>query len=38
MHVTVVLEAMKKRGHFSNYNEAQKAYKEAVKAAELAEA
>jgi hypothetical protein len=38
MHVMVVLDAIKKRGHFSNYNKAQKAYKEAVKAAELAEA
>ncbi len=38
MHVTVVLEAMKKRGHFKDYNRAQKAYEEARKAAELAEA
>jgi hypothetical protein len=38
MHVTAVLDAMKKRGHFSNYDKAQKAYKEAAKAAELAEA
>ncbi len=26
MHVTVVLDAMKKRGHFKDYNRAQKAY------------
>ncbi len=38
MHVTAVLDAMKKRGHFNNYNRAQKAYEEAKKAAELAEA
>jgi hypothetical protein len=38
MHVMVVLDAMKKRGHFNNYDRAQKAYKEAEKAAELAEA
>jgi hypothetical protein len=38
MHVTAVLDAMKKRGHFSNYDKAQKAYEEAVKAVELAEA
>jgi hypothetical protein len=38
MHVTGVLDAMKKRGHFSNYDRAQKAYEEATKAAELAEA
>jgi hypothetical protein len=38
MHVTAVLDAMKKRGHFSNYDNAQKAYKEAAKAAESAEA
>ncbi len=38
MHVTAVLDTMKKQGHFSNYNKAQKAYKEAAKAAELAEA
>jgi hypothetical protein len=38
MHVTVVLDAMKKRGHVNNYNRAQKAYEEAKKAAELAEA
>ncbi len=38
MHVTAVLDTMKKRGHFNNYNRAQKAYEEAKKAAELAEA
>jgi hypothetical protein len=38
MHVTVVLGTMKKRGHFKDYNRAQKAYEEAKKAAELAKA
>jgi hypothetical protein len=38
MHVTVVLDAMKKRGHFKDYNRAQKAYEEAKKATESAEA
>jgi hypothetical protein len=38
MHVMAVLDAVKKRGHFNNYNRAQKAYEEAKKAAELAEA
>jgi hypothetical protein len=38
MHVTAVLDAMKKCGHFNDYNRAQKAYEEATKAAELAEA
>jgi hypothetical protein len=38
MHVTAVLDAIKKRGHFNNYKKAQKAYVEAIKAAELAEA
>jgi hypothetical protein len=38
MHVMVVLDAMKKRGHFNNYDRAQKAYEEAEKVAELAEA
>ncbi len=38
MHVTAVLDAMKKRGHFNDYDRAQKAYEEAKKAAELAEA
>jgi hypothetical protein len=34
MHVTAVLDAMKKSGHFSDYDKAQKAHKEAAKAAE----
>ncbi len=38
MHVTAVLDAMKKRGHFKDYNKAQKAHDEAKKVAELAEA
>jgi hypothetical protein len=38
MHVTAVLGAMKKRGHFKDYDRAQKAYEEAKKVAELAEA
>ncbi len=38
MHVMVVLDAMKKRGHFKDYKKAQRAYDEAEKAAELAEA
>jgi hypothetical protein len=38
MHVTAVLDAMKKCGHFGNYDKAQKAHKEAAKAAESAEA
>ncbi len=38
MHVMAVLDAMKKRGHFSDYNKAQKAHEEAAKAAESAEA
>jgi hypothetical protein len=38
MHVTAVLDAMKKHGHFNDYIRAQKAYQEATKAAELAEA
>jgi hypothetical protein len=38
MHVTGVMDAMKKCGHFKNYDRAQKAYEEATKAAELAEA
>ncbi len=33
-----ILDTMKKRGHFKDYNRAQKAYEEAKKAAELAEA
>jgi hypothetical protein len=39
MHVTAVLDAMKKRGHFKDYEKAQRAYEEAAKkAAELVEA
>jgi hypothetical protein len=38
MHVTVVMDAIKIRGHFNNYKKAQKAYVEATKAVELAEA
>ncbi len=38
MHVTAVLDTMKKCGHFSNYDKAQKAHKEAAKAVELVEA
>jgi hypothetical protein len=38
MHVTAVLDAVKKHGHFNDYEKAQKAYVEATKAAELAEA
>jgi hypothetical protein len=38
MHVMAVLDAMKKRGHFNDYDKAQKAYEEAKKAAKLAEA
>ncbi len=38
MHVTGVLDAMKKCGHFNNFDKAQKAYKEAAKVAESAEA
>jgi hypothetical protein len=38
MHVMVVLDAMNKRGHFNDYDRAQKAYEEATKAAESAEA
>jgi hypothetical protein len=34
MHVTAVLDAMTKRGHFNNYDRAQKAYEEAERAAE----
>ncbi len=37
MHVTAVLDAMTKRGHFNNHDRAQKAYEEAERAAELAE-
>jgi hypothetical protein len=38
MHVTAVLDTMKKLGHFNDYDRAQKAYEEASKAAESAEA
>jgi hypothetical protein len=38
MHVMMVLGAMKKRGHFKDYDRAQKAYEEAEKVAESAEA
>jgi hypothetical protein len=37
MHVTAVLDAIKKRGHFKGYDKAQKAHDEAEKAVELAE-
>jgi hypothetical protein len=36
MHVMAVLDAIKKRGHFKDYNKAQKAYDEAKKTVELA--
>ncbi len=36
MHVTVVLDAIKKRDHFHEYKKAEKAYKEAKKAIESA--
>jgi hypothetical protein len=32
MHVTVVLDAIKKRGHFKNYDKSQKEYNAAKKA------
>jgi hypothetical protein len=38
MHVTAVLETMERHGHFKDYDRAQKAYEEAKKAAESAEA
>ncbi len=38
MHVTAVLDAIKKRGHFKDYDKAQKAYDETKKAVELVEA
>jgi hypothetical protein len=38
MHATAVLDTMKKRDHFNDYDKARKAYEEATKAAELAEA
>jgi hypothetical protein len=37
-HVTVVLDAIKKHGYFKDYNKTQKAYDEAKKVVELAEA
>jgi hypothetical protein len=37
MHVMAVLDAIKKRGHFKDYDKAQKAYHEAKKAVEMAE-
>jgi hypothetical protein len=36
MHMMAILDAMKKRGHFKEYNRALKVYEEAKKAAELA--
>ncbi len=38
MHVTAVLDAIKKRGHFLEYKEAEKVHKEAKKAIESARA
>jgi hypothetical protein len=38
MHVTAVLDAIKKRGHFKDYDKAHKAYDGAKKAVELVEA
>ncbi len=38
MHVTAVLDAIKKRGHFYNYKKAEKVHKEARKAVESARA
>jgi hypothetical protein len=38
MHVTVVLDAIKKRGHFQDYEKAEKVHKEAKKAIESARA
>ncbi len=38
MHVTVVLDAIKKRGHFHDYKKAEKVHKEAKKAIESARA
>jgi hypothetical protein len=38
MHVTAVLDAMKKHGHFNDYNRAHKAYEKVKKPAESAEA
>jgi hypothetical protein len=36
MHMRVVLDAIKKRGHFNDYNKAQKAHDEAKQAVESA--
>ena len=38
MHMTVVLDAIKKRGHFQDYKKAEKVHKEAKKAVESARA
>jgi hypothetical protein len=38
MHVTVVLNAIKKHGHFQSYEKAEKVHKEAKKAVESARA
>ncbi len=38
MHLTAVLDAIKKRGHLKDYDKAQKAHDEAKKAVESAEA
>jgi hypothetical protein len=38
MHVTAVLDAIKKRGHFHAYEKAEKVHKEAKKAVESARA
>jgi hypothetical protein len=38
MHVIVVLDAIKKHGHFNNYKKAEKDYEEATKAVESARA
>jgi hypothetical protein len=38
MHITAVLDAIKKRGHFTDYEKAERAYDEAKQAAELAKA
>ncbi len=38
MHVMAILDAIKKRGHFKDYDKAQKAYDEAKKGVESAEA
>jgi hypothetical protein len=38
MHEMAVLDAIKMRGHFKDYDKAQKAYDEAKKAVELAKA